>query len=104
MIINKINYNAIQEWFTIPSTDTLTSFSIIIVNAIHGSFAFIDIQGKIFTLPIHLGGINIPLPTSQASLGFSASCKITALIVESIVNQVYVYDQHVAEAIHRTKV
>ena len=52
-----------------------------------GKAALSDPERALFALPTNLGSLSIPKPTDTASTEFISSCKITAPIVDTIVQQ-----------------
>ena len=52
-----------------------------------GKAALSDLERALFALPTNLGDLSIPKPTDTASTEFISSCKITAPIVDTIVQQ-----------------
>ena len=71
--------------------------------ALTGKPAFTDIERALLALPTRFRGLNIPVIREKGSTEFSASCKITPAIVDSIVQKAYAYDHNVLGAVLQTK-
>ena len=67
-----------------------------------GKAALSDLERALFALPTNLGGLSIPKPTDTASTEFISSCKITAPIVDTIVQQTDIHP-NIKDAQHRAK-
>ena len=89
-----LTHGLMGRWFytlrTIPGiSDLLQPLEDVIrkrlLPALTGKPAFTDIERALLALPTCFGGLNIPVITEKASTEFSASCKITSAIVDSIV-------------------
>ena len=67
-----------------------------------GKAALSELERVLFALPTNCGGLSIPKPTDTASIEFESSCKITAPIVDTIVQQIDIHP-NIKDAQHRAK-
>ena len=58
------------------------------LSILKGKAALSDLERALFALPTSCGGLSIPKPTDTASIEFESSCKITAPIVDTVVQQI----------------
>ena len=63
-----------------------------LIPAVTGKASISDLERKLFSLPVHLGGLNIPNPVTKSGQEYLASLKITALLVDCVCQQQWQLD------------